>query len=425
MEKESKSFWKLFCTSTFITCFRTVCSFCLHKFLAVVFGPSTFALVGQFQNFISVGQGVSSLALQNGWVSLSARYKNDERLAGIWRGGFRLSVFAMFAFMALAVIFTFLAPLEEMFPGIPRRGIQAAILFALPGIAVSNFVAICLSVLNGLGLYYRYVALALSVSLLQTLWVVILVYTKSLSLLSVIATQSLLTIAVALPIASRAGFSLSQLKTKSALHFENRKIWIPFIAMGLIPMLLTPISLTFIRQMLHVTQGLEIAGLWQGVSKISDFFNVAVSSILGIILLPKISESMSEESFKKTFYPLLIRILGISGFAALVLFFLRDEVVYLFLSEKFAAASPLLSFQLLGDFLHAGGWCCGMVLIALRKTKKFLFLEIFFQIFLVLVTWLCLSRFGAYSPVITYALENFLYFIVAFIFVRKISWKNL
>ena len=218
MEKESKSFWKLFCTSTFITCFRTVCSFCLHKFLAVVFGPSTFALVGQFQNFISIGQGVSSLALQNGWVSLSARYKNDERLAGIWRGGFRLSVFAMFAFMALAVIFTFLAPLEEMFPGIPRRGIQAAILFALPGIAVSNFVAICLSVLNGLGLYYRYAVLALSVSLLQTLWVVILVYTKSLSLLSVIATQSLLTIAVALPIASRAGFSLSQLTEKFGFH---------------------------------------------------------------------------------------------------------------------------------------------------------------------------------------------------------------
>lgn len=420
-----KSFWKLFCGSAFITLFRTVCSFVLHKFLAVILGPSVFACVGQFQNFLSIGQGISSLALQNGWVSLTARYKNEKSLHGIWRGGLRLNIFGMFVLVVVAVVFLFIAPLEEMFPGMPRRNIQAAILFALPGIAATNIASICLSVMNGLERYHRYAIIALSISAIQTLWVIILVYTKSLSLLSIIATQSILSVAIAIPIASRAGFSFSLLKSASARLAENKKVWLPFVAMGLVPMLLTPIVLTFVRQMLHFSQGLEIAGLWQGISKISDFFNVGISSILGIILLPKISEKLSKKDFSKIFYPLLLRVLGIAGIVSLCLYFFKQETILFFLSESFSEASLLLPWQLLGDFFHAGGWCCGMVLMAKRETKKFLFLEIFFQVFFVCCTWSLLSKLGAYSPVITYAIENLLYFIIALLFVRKISWKTL
>lgn len=424
MELNRKSFWKLLGGSAFITCFRTVCSFVLHKFLAVVFGPSTFAAIGQFQNIFSIGQGVSSFAMQNGWVSLSAKYKGEDSLPGIWRGGFRLSIFGMFILMALGILFMLLAPLEEIFPEIPKRQVQAAILFALPGIGASNFSAICLSVMNGLGNYYRYAIIALSTSLLQTLWVIILVYTKSLSLLSIIATQSLLTIAIAIPVASKAGFSFSLLKNKVAVLTENKKIWFPFIAMGLVPMVLSPISLTLIRQMLQATQGLEVTGYWQGVCKISDFFNVAISSIVGIILLPKISEKLTSEGFRKIFFPILLRVLLIAFVSCFTLYILREQAIFIFLSRDFAPAAHLLPYQLLGDFFHALGWCCGMVLIASRSTKQFLSLEIFFQIFLVVLTYLLLSYFGVYASVITYAIENLLYFIVALWFVRKISWKS-
>ncbi|MEE0876677.1 MAG: hypothetical protein UIH18_05215, partial [Fibrobacteraceae bacterium] len=134
---------------------------------------------------------------------------------------------------------------------------------------------------------------------------------------------------------------------------------------------------------------------------------------------------LSEKEFPKIFYPLLLRVLGIAGIVILCLYFFKQETVLFFLSESFSEASHLLPWQLLGDFFHAGGWCCGMVLMAKRETKKFLFLEIFFQVFFVCCTWGLLFKLGAYSPVITYAIENLLYFIAALLFVRKISWKPL
>ena len=74
---------------TFLNALRV---FVVNKLLAVFLPPSAFACVGQFLNFMTMGQATSSLALQNGWVSLSAQNKNNlEQLRGVWRGGFRLT----------------------------------------------------------------------------------------------------------------------------------------------------------------------------------------------------------------------------------------------------------------------------------------------------------------------------------------------
>jgi hypothetical protein len=89
--------------------------------------------------------------MQNGWVSLTAQNKDNlKNLHGVWRGGFRLTTFATVATCILAVIFCFAAPLDKFLPGVPPRLVQAAILFALPGILAMNIVTICSSVMNGL-----------------------------------------------------------------------------------------------------------------------------------------------------------------------------------------------------------------------------------------------------------------------------------
>ena len=166
MEKSSK-FWKLFFGSGSVTAVNALRAFAVNKLLAVFLPPAAFACVGQFMNWMSIGQATSSLAMQNGWVSLTAQNKDNlKELHGVWRGGFRITTFATIATCILAVIFCFAAPLEKMLPGIHPRLAQAAILFALPGILATNIVTITSSVMNGLGSVRRWALIQTVSSLL-------------------------------------------------------------------------------------------------------------------------------------------------------------------------------------------------------------------------------------------------------------------
>lgn len=419
------SFWKLCFGSAGVTAIRTLCAFVVNKVLAVLLGPAALALVGQFQNIIALGQGVSSLALQNAWVSLTAQNKDDkEKLLGIWRGGYRISVYALIAVSVIAVLFMFFAPLQQFFPGVPKQAIQAAILFMLPGIAATNITLACASIMNGLGAYRRWAIISLGSSVFQAIWVIVLLYTEFLSVLSVIATQSILSIAIALPVAKGAGFKISDLKSSVAFKMESRIPWLKFAAMGLLPMILSPIALTVVRSHLGAHFGWQNAGLWQGVYKISDFFSVAISSALGVVLLPKISAKMNKAEFKKTFYPLLLRIMVVVAVCVLLFVVFRSFVIALFLSTEFASAENLLQWQLIGDFFRAGGWCCAMVLIARQQLAKFMVAETFFTVFFVVCTMLLTIHIGIYAPTIAYAAENLMYFITTFILVQTIKWES-
>lgn len=421
-----KKFWKLCSGSFFVTIVKTALAFCVNKFLAVFLGPSAFACVAQFQNFVAIGQGASSLALQNGWVSLSAREKNNsEKLFGLWRGGFRLMVFGLWGLLFLGVLFAFFAPLEKFFPGIPLMYSRAAVLFALPGIAASNVSLVCLSVLNGLGAYRRWAILSLSISFIQCAWVVLLLYFHAFSLLAIIATQSILTVLIAIPLARSAGFSFKVLTSSIAREREDRKPWIRFMAMGLLPMILSPLALLIVRETLAKRFGWEAAGVWQGAFRISDFFSVGVSSVASVVLLPKISEVVLRSEFQKIFYPLLLRVLLCVLCCAFFFFLFREWLVSLFLSREFFFAAKILPFQLLGDFFRAGGFCCAMALIASQETKKFLTAEIISQFAFPFLSIFLLSWAGIFAPSIAYAIENAIYFLLTLFLVRKISWKAL
>ena len=95
MVDSSSKIWKLFFGSGSVTLFNTLRAFVINKLLAVFLPPAAFACVGQFMNWMSIGQATSSLAMQNGWVSLTAQNKDNlKTLHGVWRGGFRITTFA-------------------------------------------------------------------------------------------------------------------------------------------------------------------------------------------------------------------------------------------------------------------------------------------------------------------------------------------
>lgn len=420
--REPVNFMKLFLGSGMVTFLNAVRVFVVNKLLAVFLPPTAFACVGQFMNFMTMGQATSSLALQNGWVSLSAQNKNNlDQLRGVWRGGFRLTTFASIITFVVALVLCFMLPLEKFFPEIHPRLVQAAIIFALPGVFATNVITITSSVMNGLGHYRRWALINMVTSLWQMLWVAFFLYTGRLSVLSIVATQSVIAGVFAAQIASRAGFSLNEIR-KTAL--DIRAPWMSYALMGIVPMVLTPVVLTFMRLTIGENLGWNAAGIWQGIWKISDFLTAFFSAILGVIILPKVSAALTKSEFWGMFRPVLIKTMALALVAVAILYFGRSLLVTVMLSSMYAGAADYIPLQLLGDFFRVGGWALGLVLIARRETKKFLILEICSEFILASATYGFVKLYEFNGPMMAYALENFLTLVASFIIVSRLDWAK-
>ena len=418
----NQNYTKLFAGSGAVTLFNALRAFAINKLLAIFLPPAAFACVGQFLNFMSIGSATSSLALQNGWTALTAQNKdNREKLLGIWRGGLRLTTFASLFTFIVALLFCFMAPLETLLPGVPTRLAQAAILFALPGVFATNIITISAAVMNGLGENRKWALINIVTSVWQVLWVAFFLYTGRLSVLSIIATQSVVAGIFAAQIASRAGFSIKQI-WKTAL--DTRGPWLSYALMGLIPMVLSPLVLTIMRMTVASNYGNNAAGIWQSVWKVSDFLFMAMSAILTVIILPRVSASMSRREFFKMFNPLLLRIMGISLAMVAALYFGRSILVQVLFSQAYMGAVDYLPLQLVGDFFRAGGFALALVLIARAETKVFLSVEIGSEILLAAGTFVGIKILEFNGPMAAYAFENFCYFVVLYILVWRLKWNT-
>lgn len=401
---------------------NTLRAFVINKLLAVFLPPAAFACVGQFLNIMSIGTATSSLALNNGWTSLTAKYKDDEKqLLGIWHGGTRITTFAMVFTCVLAVVFCFIAPLETLFPGMNPRLVQAAILFALPGILATNIVTITSSVMIGLGDRKKWSLINIIASLWQIIWVAFFLYSGRLSVLSIIATQSIVAAFFAIRVARQAGFSIKRIWTT---NLDIRGPWLSYALMGIVPMVLTPVVLTIIRTTVDSSFGHDAAGIWQSVWKISDFIFMIVSAILSVMLLPKIAVVRSKEDFNRTFYPMFGMVMLSTLVLVLVLFFGRNLIVPLLFSKAYIGAADYMHFQLLGDFFRTAGFTMALVLFAHQETKKFLTVEIICDVLLAVATVVCVKIFEFNGPMIAFAFENALYFVMMFLMVRRVKWNN-
>ena len=284
-----------------------------------------------------------------------------------------------------------------------------------------EFITITASVMNGFGYYRRWALINMVSSLWQMLWVAFFLYTGRLSVLSIVASQSVVAGIFAAQIASRSGFSLNEIR-KTAL--DIRAPWVSYALMGIVPMILTPVVLTFMRSMIGAELGWNAAGIWQGIWKISDFLTALFSAILGVIVLPKVSMQMTKSEFWNMFRPIFVKSMLLALVAVVILYFGRSIVVAVMLSSSYAGAADYLPVQLLGDFFRVGAWALGLVLIARRETKVFLTIEICSQMVLACGSYGFIKLYEFNGPMMAYALENFLTLLALLVVVFRLKWSE-
>jgi len=412
------SFWRISFWSGTTVVIKVLSSFLTNKLFAVLLGPAGLAMIGQFQNLVAVGQAIGSGSLHSGWISLTTRLKEQpERLHGFWKAALIMTGCASLLVGCAALL---LSPhLESLFSS--SIGVRAALLLAIPGIWAAQFVIVCQAVTNGLGDMRRWTIISAIVPILQVIWLLTFLFVNAESALIALGTQSVLGCFFAGAVVWKTGFPLRALKR--SVKASGYRTLLHYAAMGGVPMLFQPLVLMWIRSSLGKHFGWEAAGLWQGVWKISDFFSLGLSSVLGIYLLPRISRCTDLHDFRLALRNSIVWSMGAASVLAGGIWFFRETGIRLILDDTFLSIADSLGPQLVGDIFRTGAWCVGISMIARKQTVLFVVFEITFQLLFGGGAVLGIRFWGTSAPMASYCLENLLCFFIMLLVVWNRPWK--
>ncbi|MFE3869105.1 O-antigen translocase [Flavobacterium sp. LS2P90] len=387
------------------------------KLLAVFVGPSGMALVGNLRNFLTSLESISTLGFQNGIIKYTAENgKNENQLKKIIATVFIcLLCIAIILSCVLYFFATFWS--KEIFGNnFDYAIVFKALALGLPWYAISVFM---LSVINGLGQFKKVIWINIignAIGLLVSIGM-ILQYKTLGALLSLVISPGLMFCVTFYFINKEINF----FKTIRLHQFDFQiiKNLSSYSLMALVSSVLGPLVFLAIRKNVIEIVGLEEAGFWETITRISTYYMLFVTTILSVYFLPKLAVAKNNLETKKVFWSFYKTILPVFIIGLTVIYFLRFFIVNLLFTNLFLPVTTLFFWQLTGDVLKVASLILGYQFFAKKLTIAFIISELFSLAVLYFSSLYFINEFGIQGIVMAQAFDNFIYLLVLCVYFRK------
>jgi len=395
---------------------KTITMFVLNKILAVYLGPTGYAAIGQFQNFIQMVTTFAGSAINTAVVKYTAEYHEDEtKQRAVWKTAGSIVFLFSLLFATLILIFQKQLALY-IFQSLKFQTIF--IWFAI-FLIFFNFNTLFLAILNGKKEILKLVLANIAGSLFALMITGILAIKLQLygALIALSIYQSIAFI-VTLILCHRADwFEFSSLLGKIDLGITKK--FASFILMALVSAICVPLSQMLIRAYLTQEFSLAYAGYWEAMIRLSTVYLLLVTTTLGVYYLPRLSELNAIDEIKKEVYLGYKFIFPLAVLGGICVFILRDWIINLLFSPSFAPMQDLFLWQMMGDALKIGSWILAYLMLSKAMTKLYICTEIIFTVSLIALTYICTQVFGFEGVSIAHLINYGLYWIVISLFIFK------
>lgn len=395
---------------------KTITLFVLNKILAVYLGPTGYAALGQFQNFIQMVTTFAGSAINTAVIKYTAEYHEDEsKQRAIWKtAGSIVFVFSlMFAFLIL--IFQRQLSLYIFH----TLEYQTVFVWFAVFLLFFNFNTLFLAILNGKKEILKLVLANIAGSLFALIVTSILAIKLHLygALIALSIYQSIAFI-VTLFLCYRADwFKFSSLFGKIDLKITKK--FSSFIWMALVSAICVPLSQMLIRAYLSQEFGLAYAGYWEAMIRLSTVYLMLVTTTLGVYYLPRLSELQMIDEIKKEVYLGYKFLFPLAVAGGIIIFVLRDWIIKVLFSPSFAPMQSLFFWQMMGDALKIGSWILAYLMLSKAMTKLYISTEIIFTLSLIALTYVCTQLFGFEGVSMAHFINYGMYWIVISFFIFK------
>lgn len=387
---------------------RVTCSLVMNKILAVYIGPAGYAVIGQFQNVVSIISNLAGSLLASGVTKITAQHFDDvTKQYAVWRTAVRYSLGASLVAGITLVIFKdslskWLLPQSDM------SSVFVWLALSLPALTLNNLL---LAAINGKKEISIYVISNIVGSLLGLMITVVSVSFYGLygALVAFTINPAVVLLATGMLVRRRIWFKSKffwGLIDKPALKELSG-----FGLMGVVSALSGPTVFILIRDHLKDNFGLTEAGYWQATTKISDTYLMLVITTLSVYYLPRLGEIRRADELRAEIVKVykVVMPLVIVGAAGIYLF--RDFIIHMLFTPEFLAMRDLMPLQLLGDTIKIGAWILSFVLAGRSMVKPFIVTEVLFSISYFLLVVMLTHFWGLKGVVTSYAINYGLYWL--------------
>jgi len=387
------------------------------KLLAIFVGPSGMALVGNLRNFSTSLESIATLGFQNGIVKYVAETKDDRPQFQKLISTVCISLLVI-AILLSGILYFFAAFWNQQIFGahFEYEIVIKAMALALPWFAIAVFF---LAIINGLGKFMLVIYVNIIGNLIGLLvsMSMILQYKTLGALLSIVITPALLFLVTYYFIAKE--FQFSKLVYYQSFDFQVVRNLSSYSLMALVSSVLGPLVYLAIRKNVIFVVGIEQAGFWETMTRISTYYMLFISTILTVYFLPKLAVAKDNLETKKVFWSFYKNILPLFIICLIFIYFSRTLLVKLLFTKEFLPVTNLFFWQLSGDVLKVSSLVLGYQFFAKKMTLAFIIFELASLGILYFSSSFLINIFGIQGIVMAQALDNFTYLLVLIVYFRK------
>ncbi|MCG3705718.1 O-antigen translocase [Aliarcobacter butzleri] len=398
--------------STIIT---VISAFIINKIVAIYAGPSGLALIGQLKDFVAMLTNISNGAITQGIVKYTAEYQAIEQKQKIFSTSIIVSLIS--SFIIAIILFGFSEYLSEII----LKNIQYSGVFVIFGITIFLFAlnTILMSILNGQKEIKKYVFVNIVNSIVTLILTSLLVVKFNIqgALYALVINQSIVFFVTLLFVLKSSWFKWEYFK--QGVDKDSLKKLSKYSLMTITSVIAAPVSFLIIRNHIGGNLGWDSAGYWQGIWYISSMYLLVITTSLSVYYLPKFSEIYDKDELKKEIWSGYKIIMPIVIFMSLVIYLLKEYLIIIAFDEKFMPMLELFKWQLIGDIFKISSFIVAYYLIAKSKTSQYIFIQIFFSFFFVILNYYISNKLGLIGVTISYTITYLICFIYCFYIVFK------
>lgn len=412
----AKELFKVFSLNGLSVILKVIIGFISSKIIAVYVGPAGMALVGNFRNFTTIFESVGLLGFQNGIIKYVAENGDDYQKQKRFLSTCVISIASVAVLLSLGLYFFSDFISDKLFgDNSEYENVIVITSLCVPWYISSLFL---INVLNGFGLYRKVILINVLGNILGLFTSIILIihYKTFGALLSLVISPTLLFVVTV--------FYLNKITPFLSVSFQNFDFEIikklsQYSLMALFSSVIGSYVYLSIRNNIIDNLGIDKAGYWEAMTRISGYCLLFLTTILTVYFLPKLSKSESKEQTRAVFWSYFKGVIPMFILGVTILFFLKDLIVPMLLSEKFQPTTSLFFWQLVGDIFKAISLILGYQFFAKKMTKVFIITESFSLLVLYSSSIYLTSLFDIKGVVMAHAFTYFIYVIVLGTYFRK------
>ena len=400
---------------------KLIFGFITSKALALFVGANGMAYVGNFRAFLNVLENFSLLGIQNAVVKYVSEFQNDRSKLKSVLATFGLLLLTSSIAISLFLILGADYLSKQIFN---HSEIYSFVFYRIAVVfPLYVFSTFCISVVNGFQEYKNVIYIQIISSAIALIFSVFFIYYYS----TIGALVSLIFAPIFVFFVSlfylKKHIRFRDVLSIEFFDFKVVKNLSEYVLMALVSGIIGSFVLLEIRTDIVAITGLQQAGIYEGLQRISSYYLLFVSSIMAIYFYPKLAEMNSNS--KEIVLHYLKTIIPLFTIGLVIIYFLRKLIIQVLFSSEFESMESLFLWQLIGDVLKATSLIFGTLLIAKKQTKVFIITEIISLCIMYFSSNWMLHSFGINGIVMAHTFTYFMYLLVmVFIFFKKMKSNN-